>query len=157
MEEIPGNPDWIQQGRAGEEDRGRGWRLWVCVIAIRRRQPCLYASHLPFHPFLGRLALELSRLPLLELGGPFAWGSRTLAWCWRTQARAVAHLVGPWMVRALLSGSPELEGNEDPRGKKKKKKKRTGSFRIFGALLHRSLALCVDTSKPEKLFLENML
>lgn len=78
----------------------------VCVTALRRPQPCLFISHLPFHPFLGRFALELPSLPLLELGGPFAWGSRALAWRWRTQGRAVTHL-GPWMAHALLSGSPE--------------------------------------------------
>lgn len=76
--------------------------------------PFLLTSHLPFHAFLGRLALELPGLSLFELGGTFAWSNRTLARCWRTQSGGVSHLASPGVAGALcFQALWRVEENED--------------------------------------------
>lgn len=42
-----------------------------------------------FHTFLRRFALELTSLPLLELGWAFARSGGTLGWSWRSQSCVV--------------------------------------------------------------------
>lgn len=68
---------------------------------------------LPFHTFLRRLALELTRLPLLELRGPFAWGGGTLVGSRRSQRSIVAHSASVWVADGFLSGCLNSEREKE--------------------------------------------
>ena len=85
----------IQQRFCYREKQRVGWKIFKTlfdIVSIYFSKPkqswrgvggttgeiFLFLWVLPFHTFLRRLALELTSLPLLELGGPFAWGGGTL-------------------------------------------------------------------------------
>jgi hypothetical protein len=123
-EGIPGIKTWFSKDWVGEEDgalSGKFCKLFniMSTTFSKPKQSCgkrsFFMLVLPFHTFLWRLALELASLPLLELGGPFAWGGGTLALCWRNQSSVVTHFDSPWVTDASLAGFLQSERkNKDP-------------------------------------------
>lgn len=87
----------------------------VSINLSEKEETFFFILVLPFHTFLRRLALELTRLPLLELRGPFAWGGGTLVWSRRSQHCIVAHSAGVWVADGFLSGclNSEREREKD--------------------------------------------